>query len=73
MLLRKLPVSLERLPLEIQQNIDIESYRITQTSKGPITLPRGTKEIEPIGPKEIYTLGQAELEPLSQIIQELNL
>ena len=72
LLLRKLPASLERLPLEIQQNIDIESYRINQTSKGSITLPRGTKEIEPIGPKEIYTLGQAELEPLSQIIQELN-
>jgi type I restriction enzyme R subunit len=72
LLLRKLPASLERLPLEIQQNIDIESYRINQTSKGSITLPRGTKEIEPIGPKEIYSLGQAELEPLSQIIQELN-
>jgi len=72
LLLRKLPASLERLPLEIQQNIDIESYRINQTSKGSITLPRGAKEIEPIGPKEIFTLGQAELEPLSQIIQELN-
>ena len=72
LLLRKLPASLERLPLEIQQNIDIESYRINQTSKGSITLTRGTKEIEPIGPKEIYSLGQAELEPLSQIIQELN-
>src|SRR5206468_1150107 len=68
LLLRKLPASLERLPLEIQQNIDIESYRINQTSKGSITLPRGAKEIEPIGPKEIFTLGQAELEPLSQII-----
>ena len=62
----------KRLPVEIQQNIDIESYRIKQTSKGKITLPRGTTEIEPIGPKEIYTLGHNELEPLSQIIQELN-
>ena len=72
LLLRKLPVSWERLPVEIQQNIDIESYRIKQTSNGKITLPRGTTEIEPIGPKEIYTLGQEELEPLSQIIQMLN-
>jgi type I restriction enzyme R subunit len=72
LLLRKLPASLERLPLEIQQNIDIESYRIKQTSKGSITLPRGAKELEPIGPKEIYTLGHDELEPLSQILQELN-
>jgi type I site-specific restriction-modification system R (restriction) subunit len=72
LLLRKLPASLERLPVEIQQNIDIDSYRIKQTSKGKITLPRGTTEIEPIGSKEIYTLGHDELEPLSQIIQELN-
>jgi type I restriction enzyme R subunit len=72
LLLRKLPASLERLPLEIQQNIDIESYRIKQTSKGAITLPRGAKELEPIGPKEIYTLGHDELEPLSQILRDLN-
>ena len=72
LLLRKLPASLERLPLEIQQNIDIESYRIKQTSKGPIPLPRGEKELNPIGPKEIYTLGHDELEPLSQILRDLN-
>src|SRR5260370_1418641 len=71
-LLRKLPASLERLPLEIQQNIDIESYRIKQTSKGSISLPRGEKELNPIGPKEIYTLGHDELEPLSQILRDLN-
>src|SRR6266496_5947738 len=71
LLLRKLPASLERLPLEIQQNIDIESYRIKQTSKGSITLPRGAKEIDPIGSKEVFTLGHDELEPLSQIIREL--
>jgi type I restriction enzyme, R subunit len=72
LLLRKLPASLERLPLEIQQNIDIESYRIKQTSKGPISLPRGEKELDPIGPKEIYTLGHDELEPLSKILRDLN-
>ena len=72
LLLRKLPTSLARLPVEIQQNIDIESYRIKQTSKGKITLPRGTTELEPIGAKEIYTLGQDRIEPLSQIIQVLN-
>src|SRR5712692_229830 len=71
LLLRKLPMTLERLPIEIQQNIDIESYSIKQTSKGPITLPRGASNIEPIGQKEVYSLGQEELEPLSQIIQEL--
>src|SRR5207253_11439700 len=40
--------------------------------KGPITLPRGETNIEPIGPKEVYSPGLEELEPLSQIIQELN-
>lgn len=72
LLLRKLPTSLERLPVEIQQNIDIESYRIKQTSKGKITLPRGTTELEPIGAKEIYALGQDKFEALSQIIQAMN-
>ncbi len=72
LLLRRLPNTYERLPVEIQQNIDIESYRIKQTSKGSIPLPRGTIEIAPIGPKEIYSLGQDEMEPLSQIIKELN-
>ncbi len=72
LLLRRLPVTLERLPVEIQQNIDIESYRIKQTSTGKIALPRGTAEIDPIGPKEIYSLAHEELEALSQIIQELN-
>ncbi len=72
LLLRRLPASLERLPVEIQQNIDIESYRIKQTSKGKITLSRGATEIDPIGSKEVFTLGHDELEPLSQIIRELN-
>jgi len=72
LLLRRLPASRERLPIEIQQNIDIESYRIQQTSSGKISLPRGVQEIEPIGPQESYNLAVEELEALSQIIQELN-
>jgi len=72
LLLRKLPTSLARLPVEIQQNIDIESYRIKQTSKGKIQLSRGTTEIEPIGAKEIYALGNDDFELLSQIIRVLN-
>jgi len=72
LLLRRLPNTYERLPVEIQENIDIESYRVQQTSKGKISLPRGVNEIPPIGSKEIYSLTPDELEPLSQIIQELN-
>ena len=72
LLLRRLPNTYERLPVEIQQTIDIESYRVQQTSKGKISLPRGVGEVLPIGPKEVYNLPQDELEPLSRIIQALN-
>jgi hypothetical protein len=72
LLLRKLPISRDRLPVEIYQSIDIESYRIQQTGKGKITLPRGTTEIDPIGPKDPPILLPDELEPLSQIIKRLN-
>ncbi len=72
-LLRKLPTTRERLPLEVQQNIDIDSYRVQQTSKGKIALRRGTSELDPIGPKGSgYTLTPDETELLSQIIEELN-
>ncbi len=72
LLLRRLPLSKERLPVEIQQNIDIESYRVKKTSSGKITLPRGQQELEPIRPQVSYNLATEELEALSQIIQELN-
>lgn len=48
MLLRKLPVKRDQLPIEIQQNIDMDSYRVQPTSSGKIDLNRGTKELEPI-------------------------
>ena len=71
-LLKKLPVTKIDLPVEIQQNIDLESYRIRETSKGKIKLDRGVTELEPIGPKGLgLGLGE-EIEPLSQIIKEIN-
>lgn len=72
LLLRKLPVQREQLPLEIRQNIDIESYRVQQTGKGRIKLKRGTNELDPIGPKVGYLSTPEELEALSQIIKTLN-
>lgn len=72
LLLRKLPISRDRLPVEIQQAIDIESYRVQQTGKGKIALPRGTVDLDPIGSKQNYTIVPDELEPLSQIIKLLN-
>ncbi|MFQ5911417.1 MAG: hypothetical protein ACE5IJ_11970 [Thermoplasmata archaeon] len=72
LLARKLPVSQEKLPVEIQQNVDMESYRLQKTSSGEISLQRGTEEIEPVAAKGSYPPSQEEIEPLSQIIQELN-
>ncbi len=72
LLLRKLPVSKDKLPVEVQRNIDIESYTVKQTSRGKIKLPRGTSELQPVGPKGSAILFPEDLEPLSLIIRELN-
>jgi type I site-specific restriction-modification system R (restriction) subunit len=69
---RLLPADLETLPVEIQQNIDMESYRIRQTGSGPIPLERKGEQLKPILTKEHYAKAPEELEPLSQIIAELN-
>jgi type I restriction enzyme R subunit len=72
LLLRKLPVTKDKLPIEVQRNIDIESYTVKQTSRGKIKLPRGTSELQPVGPTGAVIPLPEDLEPLSQIIRELN-
>jgi len=72
MLLRKLPVKRDQLPVEIQQNIDMDSYRVQQTSSGKINLDRGTKELEPISGGNIFQPPPEEVEALSQILKALN-
>lgn len=72
LLSRKLPVSREKLPVEIQENIDMESHRIEKTGSGNISLSRGTRKLEPMGPKGTHLPPTEEMEPLSQIILELN-
>jgi type I restriction enzyme R subunit len=71
-LIRKLPVTKHRLPLDVQQNIELESYHIQETHKGKIQLERGVRE-----PSAIYSVGTGKpstenIEPLSKIIQEIN-
>ena len=61
----------EELPREIQQNIDMESYRIRQQQEGQISLVRGDGQLDPQGAKD-HTKPMDELEVLSRIIQELN-
>lgn len=72
LLRRILPHDRDSLPREIQQAIDMETYRIQQTYKGRIKLERGEKEISPRPESGILQPGDPLLEPLSQIIRELN-
>jgi type I restriction enzyme R subunit len=71
-LLRKLPIKQRRSPVEVQQNIDLQSYRIQQTSQGKIVLERGNTEVQPMQAKERAILVTEQLEPLSKIIATLN-
>lgn len=68
---RYLPYRREELPREIQQKIDMESYRIRQQHTGEIALERGNGQLDPQGSKD-HQKPVDELEVLSRIIQELN-
>lgn len=69
---RLIKVAREELPVEIQQNIDMESYRLQQTSQTLIKLKRGVGQLDPQGVTDPFTPNPEHMEPLSQIIAELN-
>ncbi|MGH8122241.1 MAG: RNA-binding domain-containing protein [Rudaea sp.] len=69
---RLLPADRAELPREVQQNIDMESYRIQQTGGGKIALERRPGIVDPVGTKTGYGVDAEELETLSRIITELN-
>jgi type I restriction enzyme R subunit len=69
---RLLPADREALPREVQQNIDMESYRIQQTGSGKIALERRPGVVEPVSARQGYGVAPEELETLSRIIAELN-
>jgi hypothetical protein len=69
---RLLPADRVALPREIQQNIDMESYRIQQTGSGKIALERRPGVLEPSGTKGGHGAAPEEMEALSRIIAELN-
>jgi type I restriction enzyme R subunit len=50
----------------------MESYRVQQTGKGGIQLPRGAGTLDPQGLTDPFAPTAEQLEPLSQIIAELN-
>ena len=69
---RLLPADRAELPREVQQNIDMESYRVQQTGSGKIVLERSTGLLSPVGTKGRYETPAEQMEPLSRIIAELN-
>ena len=69
---RLLKVDHEELPREIQQNIDMESFRIQQTGGGEVVLERTGEALDPVMTKEVGRRTSEELEALSHIIAELN-
>ncbi len=69
---RKLPVSRDRLPVEITENINMDSYRIQQTSSGKIALADEDGNLGPTREPEAFRKPEEELSPLSIIIQEIN-
>ena len=69
---RLLPADRAELPREVQQNINMESYRIQQTGSGKIALERRPGVLDPTGTKTGHGVDAEELETLSRIIAELN-
>lgn len=69
---RLLPADQAELPREVQQNIDMESYRLQETASGRIPLERQPGVLEPVASKRAQGVAPEELETLSRIIAELN-
>ncbi len=67
-----LPGDGTELPREVQQNIDMESYRVQRTGRGDIGLSRGAGTIDPRTSGIHQGRAQEEVEALSRIIAELN-
>jgi len=69
---RLLPADRAELPREVQQNIDMESYRIQETGSGKIALERRPGVLDPMSSKGPYGAAAEEIEALSKIIADLN-
>jgi type I restriction enzyme R subunit len=71
-LLRKLKLPDDPLPLEITKNINMDSYRIQQTSSGTIKLMGEDGQLKPISALGTGRPQQEDPAPLSQIIEYIN-
>ena len=70
-LLRKLPVRRESLPVDILRQVDLDSYRIELITQGEIRIRESERSLEPKQSLE-YKTSKEEEEPLSRIIEEMN-
>ncbi len=69
---RLLSLGREALPLDVQQNIDVDSFRIQRASRGRVALERHVRPLDPAGSKPAGGAGGEQLEALSRIIEGLN-
>ncbi len=69
---RLIPADRAELPRDVQQNIDMESYRLQQTGSGKVALDRKPGVLDPVSTKGRYATAPEEIEALSRIIAELN-
>jgi type I restriction enzyme R subunit len=72
LLWRLLPVNRDPLPVDVQQNIDLDAFRLRKTGTTKIKLKKGTEPLDPMKPKDEGGIRPEDMEPLSQIIRELN-
>src|ERR1022692_3774516 len=71
-LLRKLKLPDDPLPVEITKNINMDSYRIQQTSSGAINLMDEDGQLKPISALGTGRPPQGDLAPLSEIVEYIN-
>lgn len=71
LLLRKLPFPRIVLPYEVLESIDMESYKLVKTEQKGIDLKPETGILEPLS-KGKKSPPQEEIDPLSQIIKDIN-
>lgn len=72
LLLRSLPQERAKPMLNLREHIDLESYRVQQTSSGSITLNKENGKFDPISEHPMGADEDEEQSPLSQIIAALN-
>lgn len=70
-LVKKLPFTPERLPLEVLESVDMESYKIVKTKEMKIALEDAEGSLEPMGSGQRGLVAE-EKDFLSKIIKDVN-